>query len=219
MRIAQNDFDRQLIAILPRLRIQALALTRNGSAASDLVQNAVANALAARESFTPGTNFSAWMGRILRNRFISDTRKYRQIVDMEDVPEGALAVPAAHEDKLALKELHVVLGRLPPSQRETLFMVVLQGMSYEEAAEATGCAVGTAKSRVFRARRQMEIWLTGETPAASTASQAGSRTESVAADAVPQPANASSTPPTVRLHAHRRPPHPGRVRYAGETLC
>jgi RNA polymerase sigma-70 factor (ECF subfamily) len=219
MRIAQNDFDQQLIAILPRLRIQALALTRNGSAASDLVQNAVANALAARESFTPGTNFSAWMHRILRNRFISDTRKYRQNVDMEDVPEGALAVPAAHEDNLLLKELHIVLGRLPPSQRETLFMVVLQGMSYEEAAEATGCAVGTAKSRVFRARRQMEIWLTGETPSISTASRVGSWMESAEADAAPQAADAHSSLPTGQLHGHRRPAHSGRVRNAGEALC
>jgi RNA polymerase sigma-70 factor (ECF subfamily) len=160
----QDNFDQQLINLLPRLRIQALALTRNGSAASDLVQDAVTNALAARASFTPGTNFAAWMHRILRNRFISDTRKRRPSMDLEDVPQAALAVPAAHEDSLVLKELHVALGRLPPLQRETLFMVVLHGMSYEQVAESLGCAVGTAKSRVFRARQQLQLWLTGETP-------------------------------------------------------
>jgi RNA polymerase sigma-70 factor (ECF subfamily) len=188
MRTAPNDFDAQLIAALPRLRIQALALTRNGSAASDLVQNAVANALAARGSFTPGTNFGAWMHRILRNRFISDTRKRHPRVDMEDVPEAALAVPAAHEDKLLLKELHGLLGRLPPCQREALFMVVLQGMSYGEVAETTGCAVGTAKSRVFRARRQLERWLTGETSAPSPAGEA----DSPEVDGATQPAEARS---------------------------
>jgi RNA polymerase sigma-70 factor (ECF subfamily) len=167
MKKIQRCFDLKLVALLPRLRIQALALTRNPSAASDLVQDAVTNAWAARDSFTPGTNFSAWMHRILRNRFISDTRKRRPTVDMDDVPQAALAVPAAHEDSLVLKELHLAVGRLPPAQRETLFMVVLHGMSYEQAAEATGCAVGTAKSRVFRARQQLQTWLAGETPAAS----------------------------------------------------
>jgi RNA polymerase sigma-70 factor (ECF subfamily) len=219
MRIAQNDFDLQLIAALPRLRVQALALTRNGSAASDLVQNAVANALAARNSFTPGTNFGAWMHRILRNRFISDTRKHRPRVDIEDVPEAALAVPAAHEDNLLLKELHVALGRLPPSQRETLFMIVLQGMSYEQVAEATGCAVGTAKSRVFRARRQLEAWLVGETPRVSEASEATRRRESDEADAAADPTegrsrSAATLPPGDRLAAH-----PGRARDAGEPPC
>ncbi len=169
MKNHQDDFDLGMIALLPRLRVQALALTRNPSAASDLVQDAVTNALAARGSFAPGTNFPAWMHRILRNRFISDTRKRRPLVDMDDVPQAALAVSAAHEDSLVLKELHLALGRLPPVQRETLFMVVLHGMSYEQAAEATGCAVGTAKSRVFRARQQLQTWLTGETPAASPA--------------------------------------------------
>jgi RNA polymerase sigma-70 factor (ECF subfamily) len=153
------NFNRQLTAILPRLRIQALGLTRNAAAADDLVQNAVANALKARMSFTPGTNFPAWMHRILRNRFISDTRKNRPRIDIDDVPESALAVPAAHEDGLILKELHRALGKLPAYQREALFMVVLQGMSYEGVAEATGCAVGTAKSRVFRARQQLQTWL------------------------------------------------------------
>ena len=55
------------------------------------------------------------------------------------------------------------MTRLPADQREALVMVVVHGMSYEDLAEATGCAVGTAKSRVFRARRQLEAWLLGET--------------------------------------------------------
>jgi RNA polymerase sigma-70 factor (ECF subfamily) len=62
-----EDFHALLVALLPKLRIQALALARNRPAAEDLVQDAVANALAAQESFTPGTNFAAWMHRILRN--------------------------------------------------------------------------------------------------------------------------------------------------------
>lgn len=156
------EFHGQLVALLPKLRVQALALTRNRAAAEDLVQDAVANALAAKDSFTPGTNFAAWMHRILRNRFISTLRKQRETTDIEDLPMSAFAVSGAHEDRLVLKELSRALGRLPSDQREALFMVVLQGLSYEEVAQATGCAVGTAKSRVFRARRQLQSWLMGE---------------------------------------------------------
>ncbi len=163
-----NEFHGQVIALLPRLRVQALALTRNRAAADDLVQDAVANALAAQNSFTPGTNFAAWMHRILRNRFISTLRKQRETTDIEDVPASAFAVSATHEDRLILKELGNAVNRLPADQREALFMVVLQGMSYEDVAEATGCAVGTAKSRVFRARRQLQTWLAGEESAEAT---------------------------------------------------
>ena len=161
-------FHNQVIAILPKLRIQALALTRNRSSAEDLVQDAVCNALSAQESFIPGTNFAAWMHRILRNRFISNLRKRRDTTDIDDVPASVFASEAAHEDRLALKELGAAMNRLPTDQREALVMVVVHGMSYEALAEATGCAVGTAKSRVFRARRQLEAWLLGENPKGSS---------------------------------------------------
>ncbi len=157
-----TPFHDQVLAILPKLRIQAMALTRNRSAAEDLVQEAVCNALRAQAGFVPGTNFPAWMHRILRNRFISDVRKRRDTADIADVPEAAFATSAAHENSLALKELGRAMARLPADQREALLMVAVHGMGYEAVAEATGCAVGTAKSRVFRARRQLEAWLLGE---------------------------------------------------------
>ncbi len=162
--VATNEpsFHDQVIAILPRLRVQALALTRNRANADDLVQDAVCNALSAQTSFIPGTNFAAWMHRILRNRFISNLRRRRDTTDIDDVPASMLATEAPHEDRLALKELAQHLDLLPTDQREALVMVVVHGMSYEALAEATGCAVGTAKSRVFRARRQLETWLLGE---------------------------------------------------------
>ena len=160
-----NSFHGQVITILPKLRVQALALTRNRAAAEDLVQDAVCNALSAQASFIPGTNFAAWMHRILRNRFISNLRKRRDTTDIDDVPSSVFATEAPHEDRLALKDLGKAMTRLPADQREALIMVVVQGMSYEALAESTGCAVGTAKSRVFRARRQLEAWLMGETPA------------------------------------------------------
>jgi RNA polymerase sigma-70 factor (ECF subfamily) len=165
-------FHDQIIAILPKLRVQALALTRNRASAEDLVQDAVCNALSAQESFIPGTNFAAWMHRILRNRFISNLRKRRDTTDIDDVPAATFATEAPHEDRLALKELAKAMTRLPTDQREALIMVVVHGMSYEALAESTGCAVGTAKSRVFRARRQLEAWLLGEQPERSAAASA-----------------------------------------------
>ena len=158
----EPSFHDQVISILPKLRVQALALTRNRAAAEDLVQDAVCNALSAQTTFIPGTNFPAWMHRILRNRFISNIRKRRDTTDIDDVPAGVFATPAPHEDRLALKQLAGAISRLPVDQREALVMVVIHGMSYEALAEATSCAVGTAKSRVFRARRQLEAWLLGE---------------------------------------------------------
>ena len=166
--MASTGFHDQIVAILPKLRVQALALTRNRAAAEDLVQDAVCNALSAHESFIPGTNFAAWMHRILRNRFISNLRKRRDTTDIDDVPSSAFSTEAPHEDRLALKELGKAMNRLPADQREALVMVVVHGMSYEALADVTGCAVGTAKSRVFRARRQLEAWLLGEGPEAGS---------------------------------------------------
>ncbi|WBV43287.1 sigma-70 family RNA polymerase sigma factor [Pseudoroseomonas cervicalis] len=156
------SFHEQLVAILPRLRVQAVSMTRNRADADDLVQAAVSNALAAQHSFTPGTNFGAWMFRILRNRFLSDIRRKRDTCDMDSAPAEALARPAAQEDSLALRELRRRLADLPEDHRTALLLVTVQGMSYEEAAQAMNCAVGTAKCRVFRARRQLEAWLMGE---------------------------------------------------------
>ncbi len=96
------SFHNQMIAVLPKLRVQALALTRHRAAAEDLVQDAVCNALAAQGRFNPGTNFAAWMHRILRNRFISNLRKRRDTIDIDDVPSSIFSSAAPHEDRLAL---------------------------------------------------------------------------------------------------------------------
>jgi len=156
----QLDFQDQLIAFLPKMRVWALALTRNRAAAEDLMQDVATKALVARDGFIPGTNFSAWVHRIMINHFISGVRNKREFTDMDNMPE--LPVPAAHEDRTALRELGWALNRLPADQREALYMIVLQEKSYEDAAEVTGCAIGTLKSRVHRARLQLRAYLSGE---------------------------------------------------------
>jgi RNA polymerase sigma-70 factor (ECF subfamily) len=160
-----QEFDDQLTSFLPKMRVWALALTRNRTAADDLIQDVAAKALAAQDCFTPGTNFSAWVHRIMINHFISSVRTRREFTDMDNVPE--LPVQAAHEDRTALRELGWAVDRLPPDQREALFMIVLQEKSYEDAALATGCAIGTLKSRVHRARLQLRAFLMGEPQAAA----------------------------------------------------
>jgi RNA polymerase sigma-70 factor, ECF subfamily len=162
-----QDFQDQLIAFLPKMRVWALALTRNRAAAEDLAQDVATKALVARDCFIPGTNFSAWVHRIMINHFISSVRNRREFTDMDSMPD--LPVPAAHEDRTALRELGWALNRLPADQREALFMIVLQEKSYEAAAEVTGCAIGTLKSRVHRARLQLRVYLTGEQPQSKAA--------------------------------------------------
>ncbi|MBV1800439.1 sigma-70 family RNA polymerase sigma factor [Siccirubricoccus sp. G192] len=167
----QDGFHNLLVSILPQLRAQAMALTRNRAAAEDLVHDAVANALAARDSFTLGTDFRGWMHRILYNRFISVVRRARETGCLDDLPGSALAVGAAQEHHLLMQELRAAVARLPAEQRAALLMVALQGMRYEEVAMATSCAMGTAKSRVFRARRQLQAWLMGEAHARGAATR------------------------------------------------
>src|SRR4051794_29625059 len=118
--------------------------------------------------------------------FISDIRKRHATDDLDHVPDVVLGVGGAQEDRLALGELRGAIGRLPAAQRAALLMVALQGMSYDEVAQITGCAVGSAKSRVFRARRQLQAMLLGKEEASSNTSSrcivpASSRTNGIGA--------------------------------------
>jgi RNA polymerase sigma-70 factor (ECF subfamily) len=157
------NFHDQLVAIVPKLRMQALGLTRQRAAAEDLVQEAICNALAAAETFIPGSNFPGWMKRIVYNRFISNLRSCRPTVDVAQLPDSYLATSGAQEERLALNELSVAMQRLPAAQLEALVLITLHGLNYEQLAEQLGCAVGTAKSRVHRARQQLHTWLGTET--------------------------------------------------------
>lgn len=169
---AAIDFHDLMIAALSSLRQQALALTRNRADADDLVQTAVANALAARHSFEPGTNFRAWMGSILRNRFLSDCRRRRPTASIEDAPPASLARSGGQEESLAMKELHHHLARLPADQRLLLILISVQGASYEEASAQMGIPVGTLKARVSRTRAQLRSWILREPPARPLAREA-----------------------------------------------
>jgi RNA polymerase sigma-70 factor (ECF subfamily) len=157
-----KDFNALLVAHLPQLRRQALALTRHKADAEDLLQTAVTSAIIARESFTPGTNFKAWVTCILRNRFLSNIRQRRMLVDLGDVPEGLLGRNGQQEGYLEIIELKRQMLRLPADQLMILLMISVEGMSYDDASVQLGIAAGTLKCRVFRARAQLEAWMHGQ---------------------------------------------------------
>jgi RNA polymerase sigma-70 factor (ECF subfamily) len=81
------------------MRVWAMSLTRNRAAAEDLVQDVAVKALAASESFVPGTNFSAWVHRIMTNHFISGVRSRREYNDLDKMPENPCC--AARPDRIA----------------------------------------------------------------------------------------------------------------------
>jgi len=152
-----SAFKRELVALIPHLRAFARTLTGDPTAADDLAQDAMMKAWDARASFEMGTNMKAWTFMILRNQFYSEKRRsWRQSqLDQEAAERTLVAIddPAA---PVALDELRLGLGMLPPEQREALVLVGAGGFAYEEAAEICGCAVGTVKSRVSRARRALQ---------------------------------------------------------------
>jgi len=146
----------EIIACLPQLRAFARSLAGQRELADDLVQDAIVRALSAAASFQPGTNFRAWIFTILRNLFFTERRKSRIVTQSIDVMDhSAVPVAASQEVSVEFDDFRVALMPLPPEQREALVLVGASGVSYEDAARICGCAVGTVKSRVSRARRAL----------------------------------------------------------------
>lgn len=151
-----DDWRSGVIALAPSLRAFAYSLSRDPSDADDLVQETLVKAWAHRAKFQPGSNLRAWLFTILRNSWYSAAGKRRREVADEDGRHAAgLTSPAAQMPSLELKELQDALNQLPAEHREAIVMVGAAGLSYEEAAEIAGCALGTIKSRVNRARNRL----------------------------------------------------------------
>ncbi len=150
-------FKHALVALIPQLRAFARTLTGDPTAADDLAQDAMMKAWDARASFEMGTNMKAWTFMILRNQFYSEKRRsWRQIQLDQEAAERTLVAIDDPGAPVALDELRMGLSMLPEEQREALVLVGAGGFAYEEAAEICGCAVGTVKSRVSRARRALQ---------------------------------------------------------------
>ena len=148
-----DGFKRELVQLIPHLRAFARTLTGDPTAADDLAQDAMMKAWDARASYQMGTNMKAWTFMILRNQFYSEKRRsWRQSQLDQEAAERTLVAVDDPEAPVALDELRQALKTLPEEQREALILVGAGGFAYEEAAEICGCAVGTVKSRVSRAR-------------------------------------------------------------------
>ncbi len=153
---ALPDFKRDLLAQLPALRAFAVSLCGRHDQADDLLQNTILKAWSNQESFTPGTNMKAWLFRILRNDFYSELRmRRRELQDSDGEHSARLAVHPGQHAALDLKDFGRALEALPSDHREAIILVGASGFSYEEAATICGCAVGTLKSRVNRARTSL----------------------------------------------------------------
>ncbi len=150
---ADDEMRHLLLGAIPALRAFAFSLTYDLDRSDDLVQDTLVRAWTKADSFTRGTNLTAWLFTILRNLFYSEQRKRkREVEDADGHHAGRLTSLPEQEIRVEMREFQVALNLLPFSQREALVLVGAQNFTYEEAAAICGVAVGTMKSRVSRAR-------------------------------------------------------------------
>ncbi len=173
--LSDDDFKRELTAVIPHLRAFGRSLSGSRDLADDLVQETLMKAWAARSRFRAGTNMRAWTFIILRNHFLSQMRRSRFKGEWDELVADRLLSAAAGQDKqIELADLQRALMQLPQSQREALVLVGAGGFAYEEAAEICGVAVGTIKSRVARGRAALEqIFEEGAIPSRRGQEQTG----------------------------------------------
>jgi RNA polymerase sigma-70 factor (ECF subfamily) len=159
-----SSFEKEMLPWMRPLYGFALRLTRDPDDASDLVQESYLRALGAFSGFVPGTNAKAWLFRILYSVFANDHRRRRRrpSVALDDVQPQfeRLALESwrrqkdasSYESKALLED---ALSRLPEDFRAVVLLVDVEGLTYEEAAAALACPIGTVRSRLSRARREL----------------------------------------------------------------
>ena len=153
-----------MLRTIPSLRAFAFSLCGNADRADDLVQETLMKAWINQNSFTQGTSMSAWLFTILRNVFYSEYRKRRrEVEDAEGTLAARLVSVPEQNGHMDLQDLRSALKKLPAEQREALILVGGSGFAYEEAAQICGCALGTLKSRVNRARTAIAAIMALET--------------------------------------------------------
>jgi RNA polymerase sigma-70 factor (ECF subfamily) len=147
----------------------AFRLSRNAAEAEDLVQDAFTRALAAADQFRPGSNLRSWLFRILRNLYIDDRRRARRAPLSADGEAPEAPADAAAEllrgdieldclRRLIAEQIESALFALSDEAR-TVILLDLEGFSEPEVAEVMGCAPGTVKSRLARARAALRVQL------------------------------------------------------------
>lgn len=155
-----DEFQTGLVDLLPRLRRFARVLARSDADAHDLVQETVERALARRNGFRPGTRLDSWAFTIMRRIFIDQTRsnaRWAPVVSPADdltpnIADAAMAGEELRADALAVRD---ALRALPDDQRLAVALVLIDGLSYAEAAEVMGVPAGTLTSRLVRGRQTL----------------------------------------------------------------
>jgi RNA polymerase sigma-70 factor (ECF subfamily) len=158
-----DDIRSRMVAVLPRLRRFAYALTGSTEQGDDLVQETCLRALSRVETWQPGTRLDSWMYRIAQNIWFDRKRAQKvrgELVDVDAVEDIAgLDGRDVTESQLTLEEVDAALGRLPAEQRAAIALVCIEGLSYKEAAEIAGVPIGTIMSRLARARQSLHATL------------------------------------------------------------
>lgn len=156
-----DAFEKELVALMPKLRRYALSLVRDPVRAEDLMQDTLLKALEQRDKFQQGTNLSAWVFTIQRNLFISSMRgaKNKPHADVMD-PDVfiKLTTPPMQEAGIHAAELRRWLALMPAKSQRILSMVA-EDVSYNEIAAKQNVSIGTVKSRISRARDWLEPFL------------------------------------------------------------
>lgn len=150
----------EIIAVIPRLRRYARALTGERIAADDLVQDTLERAWKKLHLFRAGTDLRAWLFTVMHNVYVNQVRTARvPISDDEELAE--LPDRQKEADGLSIRDLDRAIRRLPDEQREVLLLVALEDMSYEETARTLEIPIGTVMSRLSRAREKLRTMMHG----------------------------------------------------------
>lgn len=179
--------DGEIVDLIPALRAFARTFYRDSHDADDLVQETLTKGLANIHQFRPGTNMKSWLFTIMRNTFCTRARiTQRELPGSEDCASLRPVTDPTQEWSVRGSEVRKAIQRLPAQQRQVLVLVGVLGVSYEDAAEICGCAMGTVKSRLNRARLRLieelgedsprsTIEMTDEHPASSLESHSFAR--------------------------------------------
>lgn len=148
------SFENELVALLPRLRRFAHALSRSPSDADDLTQATVERALRSRDQWQPGTRLDSWAYRIMRNLWIDTARARSRKAKFEAAPEEAERVGrlGGMEAASELSRVMAAMQQLPDEQREVVALILVEGYGYRETAELLDLPIGTVSSRLVRGR-------------------------------------------------------------------
>jgi RNA polymerase sigma-70 factor (ECF subfamily) len=164
-----EEFERLAMPLLDSLYNFARWLAQDQAEAEDLVQETFAKALRGFSTFEPGTDFRAWMFRILRNTFLTSRTGLRAtlMVPLEPEHEETVAVTWETPESLALasaarESLQAALDRLPPAFREVILLCDVEEMKYQQIAQVLGVPIGTVMSRLARGRKLLRQMLAGE---------------------------------------------------------